>query len=532
MALTPTGAKGVVGIVIEPASASGEQSLLVPTAVIATMTGIASPTGSTGAKLHLILKYWTTSGSLTINGTGTPSGTETISVPAPSAQQLQSAQAWEYVSVNNYTAITNITTTGLTNGVLEVRGDAAAKFNIPVTKFSTKRKPGIYSPSEYNGLMARDKKLIQALTATSIDSFDSDFYGDLSLYWVYLMLGIPTWVTLPAAPLSIVASATLTATLTIANQPSAPRMRLILAVSTFTGNPSITINGTSYGLTVSETITPSGNGTYYSANLYSSITSITSAVNATTVAITGVYGWLGTVNGEATRQTANEEFYDGEGSWVHPFSYFTDGEMIISTKDVAKLTLKGMCQDKMLIGDRTTNPLNTNRTTSIAASLVDIPVAGWETQVYLDDITGTAGTTVYLDPEEEIKIALKTPVEARFTFNNTQNFTRAREGKRECTIDLTTDIINSLQHEYFRQNLSQYLVIKLLGEYIGTTAGTAYNKGWWWTLPLQYEEYPQEGNPEKGNVQAKPKLRTRYDPGIGSSYQLQIVTTNPPTYNA
>src|SRR5579875_392689 len=119
-ALTPTAAKGVVEVVVE--STSGEQQLLAPTAVSATMTGITAPSGSTGMKLHILIKYWTASGSLTVNGTGSPNNSETISVPAPTAQQLQSAQSWEYVTTNNYSAITNITTTGITNGQLEVRG--------------------------------------------------------------------------------------------------------------------------------------------------------------------------------------------------------------------------------------------------------------------------------------------------------------------------------------------------------------------------------------------------------------------------
>jgi hypothetical protein len=532
--ITPTAAKGVVNVVIE--ATPGEQQLLAPTAITSTMTLTTGPSGSTGMRLHLLIKYWTASGSLTLTGVGSPGNTETITVPAPTAQQLQSAQSWEYVSVNSYTSFTNITTTGLTNGQMEVRGVQGAKYAIPVTKYSSGRKPKTYSPKEYTGYMAADRKIIQTLNEVPIDSFESDFYGDLSLYWAYTMLGAPTggWTSLPSTPLSIVASATITASMTIASQPAAPRMRLIIAVSGFTGNPSITIVGTCYGQSVSETITPTANGTYYSAYQYSAISSIGGTTNATTVAITGVFGWLGIFNGEQARYTSNQEFFDGVGSWVHPLSYFTDGEFIVSTKDSAKLTLKGRCQDKLAIGDRTTTPLSgTNRTTALAMPFFDLPVGGWQTQVFIDDINATPGTTGYGDPEEEIKIVLKCPVDPHTTFNNTQNITRIKDGKRECTVDVTTDIIDIIQHEKFRQNFAQYLVVKLLGEYIGTTGGVAYSKGWWWTLPIQYDgEYGQEGDPHKGTVTAKPKLRTRYDSGIGSSYQLQVVTTSPPNYTA
>src|SRR5215469_7481914 len=154
--------------------------------------------------------------------------------------------------------------------------------------------------------MARDLKMIQTHNDTSIDNFDSEFYGDLSLYWVYLLIGSPTWTTLPSVALSVVAAATITASMTIANQPTAPGMKLILVFTGFTGNPSVTITGTSYGVSgTSETITPTGNGTYYSTNVYSALTTIGGSTNGTTLAVTGVFGWKGSVTGETgNRQTA------------------------------------------------------------------------------------------------------------------------------------------------------------------------------------------------------------------------------------
>ena len=211
----------------------------------------------------------------------------------------------------------------------------------------------------------------------------------------------------------------------------------------------------------------------------------------------------------------------------------TDGEMVINTKKEASLTLKGMAQDRLAIGDRTTNPLQTSRVTSLGIPLGDLPVGGWQTNVYLDAITGTAQTTAFLDADEEIKIVLKTPVEAHYTFNNIQTFTRAYPKKVECTVDLTYDIIHLLQNEQFRQNLKQYLVVQLLGQYIGTTGGTGYYKGWTWTLPVQYDgEYGQEADVSKGNVYAKPKLRCSYDASLGAAYQLVIITSAPPNYNS
>ncbi len=397
MPLTPTSAVGTVGVVIE--STSGMQTLLATTTALATTTGITAPSGSTGMKLYIRFQNYASSGTFTINGSSTEGA---ISVAAPTAQQVQGGNySFDYVSTNNFTSITNITTTGgLTGANITVFGIQAAKYNVPVEKFVTKRKIPMYSPNEFSGFMARDKRVIQTINETSIDSFDSAFYGDLSMYWVYLMLGAPSWATLPASPLSIVAAATITASMTIAAQPTAPGMKLIITASTFTGNPSITITGTSYGLSVTETITPTANGTYYSANVYSAIASIGGTTNATTIAVTGVFGWKGTVNGEATRQTCATEHFDGSASWIHPFGYMTDGEMTISTKNQAALTLKGMAQDKLAIGVRTTNPLQTSRVTSLGIPLGDLPVAGWQTLIYADAITGTAQTTLFGDAEE------------------------------------------------------------------------------------------------------------------------------------
>lgn len=532
MPLTPTSAKGVVELAIE--STSGPVQLLAPTAVSGTIGGITAPSGSTGMLLYVFITGWVTSGTFTLNGTTLSGSDSAVTVAAPTPQQVQSGQVYSFAYLSNgaYSAITNITTTGLTGATFTVYGIPAPKYNVPAEKFVTKRKLPLYSPNEFSGLMARDKKGVQTLNGTSIDSLDSTFYGDLSMYWAYLMLGIPSWSTLPASPLSIVAAATIIASMTIAAQPTAPGMRLILTVTGFTGNPSLTITGTSYGLSAIETITPTANGTYYSANVYSAIASIGGSTNGTTVAVTGVFGWKGTATSESTRQTAAIAHFDGSASWMHPFSYMTDGEMTISTKGQAALTLKGRAQDKIAIGDRTTTPLQTSRVTSLGVPLGDLPLAGWQTQVWIDAITGTAGTTVFQDPEEEIKITLKTPADAHYTFNNSQLFSRVYPVKPECTVDVTYDIINLLQNEQFRQNLKQYLMIQLYGQLLGTTGGVTYYKGWQWTLPVQYDgEYGQEGDVSKGNVYAKPKLRCFYDAALGAAYQLVIFTSSPPNYN-
>lgn len=533
MPITPTSAKGTTGVMVE--AAIGEVTLLATVTAIATNVGITAPTGSTGMRLHVIFSGWFASGSFTINGTGTPGNTETVNIPAPTLQQMQSPALanFEYVSVNTYTAITNITTTGgMTGAQLTVKGVQGAKYNAPTTAFKSNNPMGRYSPNELSGLMSRDKKLIATEVKGEISAFDADWYGDLDEYWVYANCGSPSWATLPASPLAVVATATITASMAIAAQPTAPGMKLIIVATGFTASPAITIVGISYGVSVTEVVTITGNGTFYSANVYSTITSIGGTVNATSITITGVFGWKGTVTSEGTRSSLAVEHFDGSASWVHPGFCSTDSDFAVNPSGEAKLTMKGLCQDKLPIGDRTTNPLNVSRVAALGVPLSDLPAAGWQTQVYIDPITGTAQTTVYTDPEGDIKISLKTPSEAHWTYNNQQEWTRVYAGKPECTVDINTDIVNLLQYEQERTNLKQYLVVALIGEPIGFTGGVFYSKGWTWTLPVRYETYAQEAEPSKANVYAKPKLRTEYDPVIGGVYSLVIVTRNPPNYTA
>src|SRR2546429_4049213 len=324
MPISATAAKGSLNVMME--AVNGEQQLLAATAIAATITGITAPTGSTGMRLHIRVTNWTASGSLTINGTGSPANTETITVAAPTAQQTQSAQlaSFEYVSVNAYSAITNITTTGITGGTIAVWGIYAGKYQLPGT-MKSKRTPKTYSPNEHNALIERDKKILHLTNNTTIDEVKQDAYGDLSLWWAYMVLGAPTIASLPTVPTSLFTATALSASQTLTSQPTAPRMRLIITITSFTVAGTLTINGVSYGQTVSETVSVTAAGTYYSSYVYESVSSITNVTTAATMAVTGVFGWSLTFGSSANLYTAAIEWYDGTGSWTHPFSFAESG---------------------------------------------------------------------------------------------------------------------------------------------------------------------------------------------------------------
>lgn len=531
MPTSATAARGIVNIVME--AVGGEQILLPTAAIAATITGFVAPTGSTGMRLHIKIVGWTVAGTFTITGTGLPGSTETVTVAGPTTQQVQSAQmaSFEYVSVNAYSAITNITTTGMTGGVITVWGIQAGKWQVP-SIMKSKRVPKTYSPNEHNSFIERDKKLLHLTNNTTIDELKQDVYGDISLWWPYMAMGAPTTIaSIPAVPTTLLASAAITSSMTLTSQPTAPGMRLIFTVTAFTVAGVLTINGTSYGIATSETIAVTATGTYYSTNIYSAVTTITNATTAASMGVTGAFGWSLTFLSGANVYSAAIEWYDGVGSWTHPFSFLEEADFDVKIHTEATLTIKGKAQDKLPIGDRTTSPsTGLNRIVSLGANLGDTPIVGWQTAVYLDPITGTPLTTSY-GSVEELKVALKIPQEEHWTFNNSQNYSRVYAMKRECTCEATIDLIDLLQWEQFRQNLKQYLVFQFLGAPIGSVATVPYFKSWTWTLPLKTDgDFDITSDPSKGNIYAKAKWRTEYDPIIGAAYKLVVITSAPPTY--
>lgn len=525
-----TAAKGSLNIMLEPNP--GEQLALATTAIAATLTGIAAPTGSTGVRYHIKITNWTTSGTLTITGTGTPASTETVTIPAPTAQQTQSAQlaSFEYVSVNAYTAITNFTTTGATGGTITAWAINAGKYQLSGT-MKSKRTPKTYSPNEHNTLIERDKKILQLVNNTSIDEVKQDCYADLSLWWAYMVLGAPTVATIPASPTSLFAATPLSSSQTLTTQPTVPGMKLILTITSFTVAGTVTINGTSYGKSVSETISVTAAGTYYSSNVYTAVSTITNATTAATMAVDGVYGWQLTFGSGANLYTAAIEWYDGTGSWTHPFSFAESGTFDAKVQSEVTISIKGKAQDLLPIGDRATSPLaGTNRLAAIGPLLTDLPIVGWQAYVYLDAITGSPLTTQDSNIQE-LKIDIKTPQEEHWTFTNSQNFNRAYAQKRECTVDATLDFRDLSYWEQFRQNLKQYLSVQFLGQHIGNVSATPYFKSWTWTFPVRSDgDFDVTSDPAKGAVEAKAKWRAEYDAVLGGAYKLVIITQTPPTY--
>src|SRR5689334_11471380 len=129
-----TSALGTLGVVLENLNSPGIVQLYNG-AVSASFSLTTQPSGSTGMRLLVIVQGNTATGTVSIAGTvlsgSSPETTPTI--PIPPAGQNSLVSAYEYVTVNVYSAVnaSGVTTTGLTNGVITIYGIQAAKYLIP-----------------------------------------------------------------------------------------------------------------------------------------------------------------------------------------------------------------------------------------------------------------------------------------------------------------------------------------------------------------------------------------------------------------
>lgn len=530
--LSTTPARSQCNISIE--ALAGEQNIIFQ-AIASTITIPFQPTvGVSGYRQHIQIQNNTTTGTFTLNGTDINGGTiaETVNIPLPPSQRLQSAQIghFDYTSTSIFANATTITTTGAANAIIIMGAIQAGKTLIPCTFKSSNKRP-IFSPNEQTGLIERTTKMLQENNEVEISELGQDLYPGNSLWWAYVHMGLPTIATIPSSPTVLFAATSISSSMTLTTQPSLPGMKLILTITGFTTLGILTITGINrYGQNVSETLTVTGAGVLYPIHLYKSVTTITNTGTVATLAVAGVYGWQYTFLSGGVQQTLAIENFDGSGSWLYPYSYFTEGTYETTVKGEAKISSKGMAQDKTAIGDRTAAVLTTNRIAPLTITN-ELPVVGWQTALFLDPITGTAGNT-FVDKFSVMKLTLKTPVEAKFNLTNQQNFVRAFAMKREGDVEVTEDLFNLISYEMWRQNLKQYLVASIYAENIGTISGAAYYNSWSWTLPLKYNgEFSPTSDVSKSTVENQNKFACEYDPAIAASYRLIVTSQVPPTYN-
>lgn len=537
-----TAVLGTVGFVTEPTATPGEQSLLAYTAVSGTMSLTNAPSGSTGMRLRIRVINNTATGTVTIagndiNGNSITETTPTIPIPAPGGQNPYVA-GFDYVTTHVYgssTATSNaITTSGITNGSLYVGGVQDAKYLIPCD-FDFDVHHDMYSPDEFRGSYDKDFEDLQLRRIATIDKFDQDAYPETSLlFWHMIVSSSPVVTTLPATPTVLKASTAVSGgPFSLTSQPLAPGQVLQFVTTSVGASGTIVITGTDInGNAQTETLTiPNvAAGTYYSAYVYKTVGSSGVAFTGLTsgsVAINGAYGfqWVFTPGATSAPLTGAFSFFTGTDSGVLPFVALEEVTLEYSPDKAARLSGKGIAQDWLPIGDRTTTSLTSNRITSLGQP-TDAPWVGTWSQIWIDDAaTGTVGTTLYSDLMTN-KIDFKHPVEGKWTSMLSQVYNRIRRKKRETTASLSIEFTDQLQYEVYRKNKRQYYQYQLIGKNIGG----GNTKSITIKAAAKYEKLKRKPGVEADSVEADVDLRFLYDSTLGASYVVTIVNQAAPTY--
>lgn len=531
-------AKGVINLVLENASTPGEQVLLNNAAVAASMSLTSQPpiSPATGSRLLIYVQGNTTAGTISIAGTavGGSNITEpTITVPVPT-QSGQSGfiMKFEYLTKNVFATVNanGITTTGMAGGTITVQAVQGTKYMIPGT-MKVKAKYDKYSPNEHRNLLDRDSKVLQLIKKVALDELSTQLYPNESLWLFYMMCGsAPTVSTLPATPTVLLSATAVAASMSLTTQPLAPAQNLQIIVTGASAGGTISIAGTDqYGNSASETLSPSGNGTYYSSKCYSAVNAngiTTTGLTGGSIAVNGAYAYVYTGTPQDTRLSAVLEMFTGTDSFAMPYTMIDETTVEYGTEKDVKITAKGIAQDRLVIGARTATSLSTSYASSLAQP-TGIPIMGWQTAVYLDTSVASVPTNSFGDLLEA-KFTFKNPTKGAWTSTNTQNYNRIWQGKRETDLEGKIDLQNVLQLEQYRQNLVQYMTF----QFIGTPVGGGNNVLWQLTFPMRYEEFDPESEPSSDHVEVNFKSKAEYDPNLGGAYKLTVINQVPPTYTA
>lgn len=539
-----TAAKGQINLALEQLNNQGLQPLLKNAAAAASMSLTTQPVTSQfqGVRLTVWVMNAPLSGSTPtitiagtdINGNSITEGPINIAFADVAAQSAVVGK-WEYTTTHLFASVnangittTNLTTSGATITIQCAQGGLRLVPGV----LKAKKKIDKFSPQEHRNLLDRHTKRVQTKNVCTLDELSQVVYPENSIWAAYMLTGsVPTVTTLPASPTSLLASTAVSGSpLSLTTQPTSPGMFLVFA---FTGTAvagTVAISGTNqYGLATTETVNipASNSGSYYSANCYSAVAAAgltITGLTAGSMAVTGVYGWQYVFLPGDTVYSASIEAFTGVDSFILPWVMFDSLDVEFGMDKEAKITAKGIMQDRIVIGDRTTAYLNVSRITALGQPN-DLPIVGWQSLVYIDTTESAAPTTQFGDLLE-CKMSFKSPQKPNWTATNSQNYNRVNRGQRETMFSGKIDLTNVLQWEQWRMNVLQYITFQLLGQAIGG----GNNKMWQWTFPASWDDFDIDSEPSKEHVEASVQATSQYDSGLGGSYRLTIVNQQPPVY--
>jgi hypothetical protein len=468
---------------------------------------------------------------------------------------------YEYVTSAIFSTVnaSGVTVSGLTGGSVKIYGIQAARFLLPAMLDAEEKFP-MYSPQEQRGIMVRDTAIQQLIKQVDIAKLEQTFYPDNCLWLPYMLTGsAPTTANIATSVSSVLSLKVATATsgpFSLTTQPNTlgPGMLLRFTVASSSAVGTITVAGTNvYGQSITETIlagvpgAANGNGTYYSQQVFASVSSngvSFTGLTSGTCAVDGFFAESYTFTGDSTSNTVYSsvlEWYTGTDAITYPFFFLTDVSIEGGTEKETKITGKGMAQDSLAIGNRTTTPL-TASTASVPIGTIgafsnlwqpfDIGLAGWQTAWYIDALSGTAGTTSY-PVVLDWKLDFKIPQKPSYPAVNWQRFQKVYRQQRETTMDLTIDFADELQYEQFRQNFNRQLVqVQFIGPYVGSTTSpvAAVYKQWTFTFHMRWTSIKRDTSGME-KVTAKISGRAEYSTALGYDYTIKVVNQIPPTYN-
>lgn len=539
-------AKGYSMAGTEQGTAAGMQQLLSDTAITALPTSLTTPipgAATAGMRLVIFAYNHTATGTITVTGTAPVSLAAVNETTTTLPIMEKPGQMAVYVTSTVFGAVNASGVTlggGLTGGRIQIYGIQAATRLIPgITKLNDKYNE--HSPNLQRGTFDMDYDLI-ALQKDCSWEWETDGYTDSAL-WLYLggYNAAPTTTTLPAAPVAVLASTSTTSggNASASIQPTAPGMILQCVVGGTPGTAgTVTITGTNlYGETYSETIVPSSKtaATYTSIGVFATIATngivwTAFGTGTPTLTVNGIFGWQVTGNPGATENSYAIEQYDSIGSFVSPYAVVTEVSWEGGANKEVKISGKGICQEVYPVGS---NAVTTSQITALVQSQ-DRAEAGWEAVVYIDAISGTAGTTANLDVIDW-KVAVSNPWQQKYTsWGNPipiRTWNRAYRKKRYAEIELTLDMTQATfaaEYNAFRNRTKRQVHLVVQGQMMGSAGGSTWYKGWVFDLPVRWlDAVERDFNPDKESVEVKLKGRCEFDTSLGYATKITQYTQYP-----
>lgn len=567
---------GRLGVALESLTNPGEVPLLgltavssLPTSLTTQPNAVSGQSTYSGMRLLIVVIGNTATGTISVAGKDFSQAQNAVSESTPTIPVAGTAAnptgTYEYATTQVFSTVnaSGVTVSGLTGGSVKIYGIQAASKLEPAMVEVEEKFPN-HSPQEQRGLTSRDTAIQQLIKQVDIGKIEQVFMPDTCLWLPFVTTGSnPQVTTLPASPTVIKASTAVTSfpitSYTAQPNVNGPDSLIQLVVTGSSAVGTVTVRGTNrYGQTISEVVqcgvpgAANGNGTFYTNQAFSTLDTTTgmtaTGLTSGSVAVNAIVGsqwmWIAADSGtgaSSTLYTACFEWFDGTDAVAIPFAFLTETSLEGGTEKEMKWTGKGMAQDIVALGNRTTTPLVASSasipiSTSTGAfsnlwQPFDIGMPGWTASAFIDAISGTPATTAY-NSVLEWKITFKTPFKPSYPAVGWNRYQKIYRQQRETDIELTVAFDDLVQYETFRQGFVKQLVTLQFTSnvYMGTAPGAIF-KNWQYVFAAKIVEAKRDAS-KMEKVEAKFKLKTEYTPSLGYEYKLTVQNQQPPVYNA